>query len=138
MAKYQFDNRKPSRTNRGAHPAWRGIGCLLLLIIPVFSYALATVLVPVLSQYWPIPNSLAGYPTLPAIIWRFQITTTMFGWITSIYNLWINLLLAAVIMALLFGLVAAVYAILYQAAAPSRYGPYDVPPPRVKTKKYKR
>ena len=139
MGKYRFDD-NTSKKQKIVHPVWRGIGCLLLLIVPVFSYVLADALIRfgVGQGWWFIPRGLLGFPVLPAIFRRFALLTSLFGWITRIENLYANLVIGVVIAALIFGLIGTVYAISYQAAAPPRYGPYDIPPPKYKPKKYKR
>jgi hypothetical protein len=42
--KYQAYQREDSAPMRRVHPVWRGIGCLLLIIIPFTSYAASVVL----------------------------------------------------------------------------------------------
>ncbi len=139
MGRYSFE-RTPKKKERAVHPIWRGIGCLMLLIVPLISYALADILVRygIDQRLWFIPRELIGYPQLPPTVWRFQVLTTLFGWIARIENLYANLVMTLVFMVLIFGVIAMVYAVMYKAAAPSRYGPYDAPPPRIKTKRYKR
>jgi hypothetical protein len=53
-------------------------------------------------------------------------------------NLVANLVFMVVISVVLYGIMSIVYGYVYSVAAPSKYGPMDVPPPRVKTKKYRR
>jgi hypothetical protein len=139
MGRYSFE-RTPKKKERAVHPIWRGIGCLMLLIVPAVSYALADILVRegIRQNLWFVPRELTGYPQLPAEVWRFRILTTLFGWIARIENLYVNLIVTLILVALIFGVIAMVYAMTYKAAGPPQYGPHDAPPPRVRTKRYKR
>ena len=47
-------------------------------------------------------------------------------------------MITGVFIVILGGIFSLVYAVMYRAVAPSRYGPMDAPPPKVKIKKYKR
>jgi hypothetical protein len=59
-------------------------------------------------------------------------------WLGSIPNLPATLVIALVSIVVIGGIVSIVYGYMYSLLAPSKYGAMDVPPPRVKTKKYKR
>ena len=139
MGRYSFE-RTPIKKERTVHPIWRGIGCLMLLIVPAISYALADILVRygIRQNLWFIPRELIGYPQLPPEVWRYDILTTLFGWIARIENLYADLILTLVFVALIFGVIAMVYAMTYKVAGPPQYGPTDAPPPRVKARKHKR
>lgn len=120
MARYQkFNPPRPPYKGAGAvHPVWRGIGCIMMLIIPVVGYAGAVLLVQEnIKQRWlAVPADLAQTVTVP-----------LFGAVPYLYA---NLLAAAVLTMLGFGLVTVLYGFLYTAVGPSRYGPLDAPPAR--------
>lgn len=139
MGRYSFE-RTPKKKERTVHPIWRGIGCLMLLIVPLISYALADILVRygIEQRLWFIPRELIGYAQLPPEVWRFRILASLFGWIGRIENLYANLIMTLVFVALIFGVIAMVYAMTYKAAGPPQYGPHDAPPPKVKIRKHKR
>ena len=83
------------------HPVWRGIGCVLMVAIPVFAFVLADLLIPVLRANLPgfyIPAELRG---------ALQITE---GW--RIENFRAVAGLAFFFSVLLYGLLALVNAVI--------------------------
>jgi hypothetical protein len=140
MTKYSTVSRQaPSRKIRQVHPIWRGIGCLFTILIPIISYAGAYLTVEYgLDHGWPIPNQLLGFPRLPDFIYRSDALAAFLSPITTWNNLYANLALAFVYMLLLGGLLALVNALVYQFAGPPRWGPQDIPPPKFRTRRYKR
>jgi hypothetical protein len=99
------------------HPIWRGIGCILFIIIPVISYAGATLLVEANNTegWYPVPRELTGPAQYP--------------------YLFANLAVAAILAVLGFVLLTVLYSLLYRVAGPPQYGPLDAPPPRRKPRK---
>ena len=53
-------------------------------------------------------------------------------------NLLANLVFAIAVAVLIFGVISIVYGFMFKLMGPPEYGPTDVPPVRVKTKRYKR
>ncbi len=117
--------------------AWRGIGCLLMLIVPAISIAgaLATIASPLVGY---IPYQLMGYPVLPNYFFATAGLTYIFSPIVNTQNLYAIILISAVYMVALGGIISLVYAVIYRIANPKRYGAFDAPPPNIKAKKYKR
>lgn len=116
MSKYNQTYRRPAPKSKpwSVHPIWRGIGCLLIVLIPIISFAGATMLVKEnLQQRWvQIPDELKGSFDVPSI-----------GQV-----LFADLAVAVILMVIGFGLLTIVYAIIYRMFGPSPYGPMDVPP----------
>lgn len=114
MSKFYAQWRRPRARERPwrVHPIWRGIGCLLLIIVPVISYVLADLLVKEnLRQRWlAIPRELAGPASNP--------------------YLFSKILLAVVVAVVIFGVFTVLYSLIFSLAGPPRYGPYDSPPPK--------
>lgn len=138
MGRYEIRQVVPKRRSE-IHPVWRGIGFVIILIIPILAYAGADVLVRYgLENRWPIPYQLIGQPRLPSFIWKMpvlpQVLRPIFGWT----NLYANLVVAIILIILLAGFFSFIYAMMYRVIGPPRYGPTDVPPPKIKTKPYKR
>ena len=139
MRYQEYDRRKQTNKQNEPHPIWRGIGCLTMIIIPVMSYALAVVTVQIgLKAKWPLPYQLLGAPRFPDIVWSVPQLTALVVPLTRIDNLYANLFFAVFYMVILSGIGSLAYAMVYRAIGPARYGPQDVPPPNIKTKKYKR
>lgn len=120
MGKYDSYNPQSYQADRqeGVHPIWRGIGCVLMILIPILAYAGAVMLVQAnLEQRWlPTPYALAQPVTLP-----------YFGQVNYLYAY----LLVAVVLSLIgFALLSLLYALVYSMIGPSQYGPVDSPPIR--------
>ncbi len=140
MSKYQTYARKsrPPRRNE-PHPIWRGIGCVIILFVPVLSYILSTIAVDyALKSGIQIPAGLLGSPVMPDWLFVVPGLVGFLNWIESQYNLYAYLLMALFFAVALGGVMSLVYAILYRIAGPPRYTELDAPPPSVKTKKYTR
>lgn len=123
---------------------WRGIGCVFMVMLPVLSYMTAVYL---LTEVDSVRNLFARtmpgfFGTIPIHPLLYRITTFNFLWV------WIRnspglpgyLVLGAVILIFLTGFVSMIYAFMYRAVAPSKYGPTDAPPQKIrgKRKKYNR
>ena len=120
MSKYDKFNPRASAAKRPweIHPIWQGIGCLLMILVPVMAYAGAVLLVQVdLKQGWvPVAPELAQTVTIPNV--------------GSFEYLYINLLVATLLAMLGFGLIVAIYALVYKAVGPPQLGPLDAEPIR--------
>ncbi|MCK4899705.1 MAG: hypothetical protein KAS38_13055 [Anaerolineales bacterium] len=120
MGKYDSYNPQSyqAASSEGVHPVWRGIGCVLMILIPIMAFAGAVLLVQAnLEQKWlPTPYELAQPVLLP-----------YFGRVNYLYSY----LLVAVILSLIgFALLSVVYALVYNLIGPSQYGPVDSLPVR--------
>jgi len=96
------------------HPIWQGIGCLLLILIPIMSYAGGVLFVGAnLRNKWvPMPPELYGPPSSPG----------MYGY------------LAVAVILSLFGFIVFVIfsSILYRFIGPKKT--MDAPPPTKRRK----
>lgn len=111
MRPYQQSVQKP---RRAVHPIWRGIGCVLIIMIPILSYAIASLVVEAnLKQHWfQIPKEIAGSFTIPVV-----------GAVG-----YTQLALTVIIMVIGYGLLTVFYAFIYRLFGPSSLGPMDAPP----------
>lgn len=128
MGHYDRYAKRPARDHPyEIHPIWRGIGCLLIIIIPIVAYAGAYVLVALNLQnaWFNMPRDLAKTEYLPVIN-------------IPVEHLYGNLLVGAVLTILGFGLLMIFYAIISNLMGPPRYGPTDAPPIRRHPNKRKR
>jgi multisubunit Na+/H+ antiporter MnhC subunit len=96
------------------HPIWRGIGCIMLILLPIVSFAGAKLLVQANSrQHWvQMPSELSASFTLP-----------MIGRV-----LYADLALTAILVVIGFAIITVVYSVIYRIIGISRYGPLDSPP----------
>lgn len=110
------------------HPVWRGIGCLLLLLVPIMAwFAAGLVIKSSLSSLFPYEFSqvivipFIHVAALDKLIlqanYYFQNTNFMFG----------QVFLTVIFSFIGFGIIALLYAIIYRVAGPPRYGPFDIP-----------
>ncbi len=140
MGKYQSSVKKRTvEKSRDVHVAWRGIGCLMMLVIPVISIAASVLTVDYgLNNGWTIPYQLLGYPKYPDWFYSSNGLMTILSPITNTKHFYAYAVVSLLYMILLAGVMSVVYAFIYRLIGPSRYGPLDVPPPNIKLKKYKR
>jgi hypothetical protein len=133
-------SRKPLKElNRTPHAVWRGIGCLMILIIPILSIALAYETISYgLDNNWPIPYQLLGYPQMPKLIIEIPALNLLTSPIHQTNNFYAYLVISVAFMIVIGGFISVMYALVYRIVGPSRYGPFDAPPPKIKTKRYTR
>lgn len=140
MGKHSSSVRKiVKRRSEGPHAIWRGIGCIMMLIIPAISISAGyqTVNYGLLNK-WTFPFQLLGYVTLPDFFYKSSGLMTVFGPLTRIPNIYAYAAVSILYMVVLGGLISMIYALVYRMTGPARYGPTDAPPPKIKTKKYTR
>lgn len=138
MGKYSSNSRRQAAPERGRIPPLvRGIGCLMFVLVPLLSYGIAVVLVNGPARNWGIPQTWLGTPDIPAFM-SSPALSLIGGFLRNQVNLKANLVFAAAVTLVIGGLMSIIYGYIYAMFGPSRYGPTDVPPPRVKTKKYTR
>ena len=115
MSRYDYQSRIQKQRPWKVHPIWRGIGCLLIIMIPVMSYAGAVLLVREnMQQGWiPMPYELARPVTIPLV-----------GAVSYLYA---YLLAAGVLAVLGFASVTVIYSLMYSRMGPPRFGPTDAP-----------
>jgi len=139
MGKYTRNNPQFTPTARIIDPVWRGIGCVLILVFPLISFACAQLLVnAALAHGWAIPNELLGYIKFPDWLVSNPILAVILVPIAGYNNLKAILVLAIVIFVILYSLYSTLYAVLYKTFGPPRYTATDAPPTGRKTKHYKR
>ncbi len=139
MAKYRsYEKNLPSRSKE-PHPVWRGIGCLIMLIVPALSLGLSTILVQIAPSLGiQLPDGLLGRPVMPELLFKVPGLVGILNWIQSLNNLYAILAGTFTITVLLAGLIALLYAFTYRLVGPPRYSGIDAPPPNIKVRKYKR
>lgn len=138
MGKYAKYEQKSKRDKREIHPVWRGIGCILMIIVPAMSYALALLVIPPIQATGYLPHDLFTRVSLPSWTYQTPVITYIATFISSIDNLYALLIFFFVILLILSSIVSLVYAGIYQAIGPARYSAVDAPPSTYKAKRYKR
>ncbi|MEW6717710.1 MAG: hypothetical protein AB1345_09430 [Chloroflexota bacterium] len=118
MSRYGHYYKPPLRDDKGGiHPIWRGLGCLLGVIVPIISYFLADFLVQKNWIYgWVlVPNHFIGPYHNP--------------------NLYLNIGLTVILTVLIFTILTILYMFIYRLFGPPQYTLLDVPPPRRRRRK---
>jgi hypothetical protein len=140
MTKYTSYNRTPPKPrNVGVHPVMRGVGCIMIVVVPILAYGSAVLLVNYGAAHgWPIPAGWFGPLTFPQLLWRLQGLQPILRFLQAQNNLQANLIFAIALTVLIGGIMSMIYGYAYSLFGPPRYGPMDAPPPRVKVKRYKR
>ena len=75
---------------------------------------------------------------MPDWLWKASGLTPALTFIQTQNNLYAVLMFAIVYIVFFSALVSFFYALVYRYVGPSRYGPQDAPPPKIKAKRYKR
>ena len=138
MGRYRDTIKEVDQIERQPHPIWRGIGCLMIIIVPILSFAAASLSMPFFLNRGLVPNQLLFTPQVPDWLWYAPVLAQIIQFLFGRFAIFATLLLTFVYSVILGGIFSLMYATMYRAVAPSRYGAMDAPPPRVKIKKYKR
>jgi hypothetical protein len=117
-----FRDEKKQREDE-PHPAWRGIGFLLLIGIPILSFLISTEVVAALVRNgFVLPEELQRPPQEILGMGPFA-------------NLPAILVFGVLIAAVLFGIFAIVNAMIYGASAGNTYRAFESPPEKFKKKR---
>lgn len=137
MGKYSKYQRK-SLPRKGMNPIWRGIGCLLMLIVPAISYGIGYAFLQEAKRRNLVPPGLLGYFQFPDWVWGVPVLNSITRFLGGLQDVWAILIFFFVTLFILTGLVSLIYSMIYQFIGPARYTEFDAPPSKRKTKEYKR
>ena len=116
MTKYDPTYQPKSRRSilPPVHPVWRGIGCFLLILLPIVAFAGAKILVEANSRqrWFQIPAELRESFVVPVIGRVF----------------FADLAVTIILIVIGFAVITVVYSIIYRIIGIPRYGPLDSPP----------
>jgi hypothetical protein len=120
MGKYQSFRPEIKPPNKEIHPIWRGIGFVLIILIPILAYSATLVILQENSRkgWFPIPTDLIVNFSDPMILVKIFMTL-------------IIALVLYVFMQLITNIINKMFGV-------GRYGPYDVPPESYRGPRYKR
>lgn len=141
MGKYStYSRAKPKTRVATVHPVMRGIGCVMMVVVPILAYGIAALLVNYGAGHgWPIPPNWYGPPAIHPLLWTLQGLNPILLFIQAQNNLEANLIFTIVLVIVIGGIMSIIYGYMYSLFGPPRYGPQDAPPIRgVKIKRYKR
>lgn len=132
----RYRSRKP-HVKRLA-PVWRGVGCLLMVVIPIISYVIGKAILQAAKSRNLIPPELLGTPKFPAWVYKTIFLNTIVQWIGTLKDPIASIIFILAVLLLLSGLISLVYTGIYQLIGPPRYTEVDAEPSKHKTKAYKR
>ncbi len=140
MGKYSSYSRpKPKPNLNVVHPVMRGIGCIMIIVVPILAYGISVLLVNYGGTHgWPIPPDWFGQPTMPPLLWKLQGLQTILYFLQAQNNLKANVIFTIALIVVIGGIMSMIYGYMYTLFGPPRYGPQDEPPIRVKVKRYRR
>jgi hypothetical protein len=143
MGKYSDSSLKKETsitTKKELSPIWRGIGCMMILGIPVISIIAGTATVQLaLDNKWGIiPRQLLGHPRLPDIFYKSSGLMYIFNPLTKIKDFYADAVVSLIYMVLISSIISVIYSAIYSMVGPSRYGPTDEPPMKYKKAKKSR
>lgn len=142
MSKYAKYDKKEVVTPFKIHPIWRGIGFIMMLIVPIISWAAGEELLKAaqatdineIQRFIKYLSSPFGYPDW---VYAIPYLEDFARWTRTIDMLKAKLVFFIVFMMVFSGILSIVYAAIYRMAMP-RYSPLDEPAPKIRAKKYTR
>ena len=124
----QYQKQKQERPWK-INPIWRGIGCFLLLLVPIMAWFAAVLFLDSGPRIISSPEMNKAVTIKYIKIAEIDAVIADFNQYTVSQNLTAGQFFYFILFTVLaYGLLAFVYAVLYRIAGPSRYGPFDVPP----------
>jgi hypothetical protein len=123
-AKYEGSNKIADRPWQ-IHPIWRGLGCIMLILIPIISFLGAYIL----TTEGIITDLGIPYPP------QFASLLFSFNFLGTTYAVdMMTLIITGLLIIIGFAALMIIYSIMYSALGPPRYGPLDAKPERYKAK----
>ena len=138
MDEYENYETNKTRVRTGTNPIWRGIGCILMIVVPIVTYWLTLVITPSIVATGLIPQELLGRVQFPGWVYSVSTLSSIASYLSNIDYFWIKLVTFFILFSVVTGIFSFVYSIIYQLIGPPRYTVLDAPPSRHKPKAYKR
>lgn len=140
MGKYTTRAVQPPKPKiTGVHPVMRGIGCIMMVLVPILSYGVALLLIDYgIRHGWPIPPNWLQPINIHPLLLKVQGLNPVWAVLRRQDNFIAVVVFTIGIIVLVGGIMSIIYGYIYTLFGPPRYGPQDAPPIRVKVKRYKR
>jgi hypothetical protein len=137
MGRYSHFHNPPKKKPE-VDPLWRGVGCIIMVALPLITVGLTILSIPKLVATGLVPYQLMGRVIFPIWVFRTPVLSSVAIFIQSINNLWLGLIVFVVILVLISGISSVIYVSVLQVIGPPRYTEQDAPPTGYKPKVYKR
>ena len=139
MAKYQSYQKPKELPRNEVHLVWRGIGCIIMIITPIISWAAAQILLDLgKTQHWAFLYELSDFVRFPDIVYKIPGILVVANYISSIPYFKALAIFFFLLLIAFSGIFSVLNAMFYRMVGPPRYTAIDAPAPRVKTKRYTR
>jgi len=120
-----YKSKEQREKERQPHPIWRGIGCMMMIVIPIFSFGLSIELLPYMAQ------NVRGFYLPYVMLKSMQIVPGV-----VIHYFWAVVSLTVIISVGLYAFMAVLNAILYSMSGNTRtLRRFEAPPVRRKKKR---
>jgi hypothetical protein len=70
------------------NPLWRGVGCIIMVVLPLITFALTVISAPPIVATGLVPLQLLGYVNFPTWVFRISGLSDIAIFIRGINNLW--------------------------------------------------
>lgn len=123
----RYDRKPEDKRRWKVHPIWRGIGCILLIVVPIVSFFLARFYMAYVNIF-PLPRELLRPVILP--FYNIAVIDKIIYRINDFFGgqlLYGDLFFTIIFIALGFGVLSIIYGMIYRMIGPPRYGPLDAP-----------
>ncbi len=137
MSKYSSLSKPKMKTRPWKiHPVWRGIGCMIMAIIPIMAYAASSLFVRAnLRNHWiAFPPEFIKPITISALKIPYvnlpNFNKILYDALGRLY--YADLAFFLLFLVLGYIILLVMYAFMYRVTAPPRYSGYDIPPIKVK------
>ena len=110
MGKYFYMAQQPKKPEKTpVHPIWQGIGCLMIVLMPIVAYAAASLLIDAaLKNHWvDISGELIQTVFVPIIL-------------LPVPHLYANLALSILLLIVGYSFLVFLYALIYKFSGPSK------------------
>ena len=130
----QYERKERPQQN----PIWRGVGCIIMIVVPLITFGLTVIAIPPVAATGLVPFQLLGHINFPSWVFRTNGLSDIAIFLRGIDNLWLGILLFFVILLLISGVSSVIYTAVLQVIGPPRYSEKDAPPSTHKAKPYRR
>ena len=120
------------------NPLWRGIGCILFVVVPLLSYWFMTLALPAVKATGSVPPELLAPMQFPLWMLKVPGLNTLVVYLASIPELWLKLIVFVVILLLLILVSSLLYTMIYSMVGPARYTEREAPEAERGAKRYTR
>ncbi len=136
-SKYRKYERKEIK-KKEMNPMWRGVGCVLFIAVPLLSWGIMTLLLPVVKDTGQVPPELLANVRFSPGVLKLPILGNIALYLASISELWLKLIIFGLVLFVLIVIFSLLYSMVYQVVGPPRYTEMDAPEMERGAKSYKR